>query len=1057
MELYNTFQNEEDKNIIYDDLYATTSTAIVEKYINKNISKSYIVETSLDKTGKVYDSSYNQIGIMRRHISYNAASIFARANIIVPNLIFKFTNEEVMNVKSTYGERDIYRFTINDFINYFNIVPIVFICHSESSASKVVKIRNTNNFYVTITDLVNGKIEISFDDYYYSKVNYAGNATQHYTYNIIFTRVLKYESNISTYSIGENITPAENTLIFRYKSADTECLPCYDFRNTGVFIYEKLTLNDDIRNITKIANNSQIIRIDEISSTLSMRNSFAYLDIIGEFTSNSQTVNIASYLLPYNSNTYDKYIDHGNIFTESVIVGPQLLNTLTYGNIYKNVRYVWHYYVDMMESSEYRSVNKLLYDVGINATKHVDIPTNDDITGYTPDYINLLKGESLYNTKTKLLKSSIYNSNGKYYYKVDNSKCMYFHKGKLINGKDGFIDLTGIMTTNNYINSNTYVNITEPIYDIPLYNKHKRNICRTRLEPISMYISVSGAVRYTKTGPYQIFISTDLGFIRKEDFDPDTNSMVNEFEYYLDSEGNYISTINYHNNSARYILRYSDYLNDDNGDYIKTDYGYFKIVDTYDLIDNDYILNNINGSYYKIYTDKYEIPVNRGFDPYNILIVYEISGKSNMTKYIPSNTGTYKYIDSEYSVIDEPYSGTRYKKLNLSSIKLSDIGDIDITEIKYNEFQSKYIVTISEGMINSNGYVSDEDIDTIDGGDIADGLADEYDIYQTGVTSTYDVHNVFMYYTDSPVHEVLSGDGIYLISNKAMLNKDNLIAFVDGVATNDITFDNYYESKIFGDQVPMTINVPMNQNSNVQLYSLNDVFPVQDIYGVSIDSNNGAIDIYDNIQYEYLNKFKQFPEIYLPAVDEDNMLIFLNGYFIDKSHFRKISQNRIVFNNLGDFGMNWNSNFRYEIDELKIYFNKNILYKKLSSTHKFFYDAEPDVLYRSIDENESVHDNISSRIYKLKDKTWDMVEPLYLSGYNGIGIIISNLMLNYKSKHIESDLKLRAFSKYILPIINDINDDLSEEIREYFSSAYDKDGRIKLELLRDDTSRDIEF
>ena len=29
-------------------------------------------------------------------------------------------------------------------------------------------------------------------------------------------------------------------------------------------------------------------------------------------------------------------------------------------------------------------------------------------------------------------------------------------------------------------------------------------------------------------------------------------------------------------------------------------------------------------------------------------------------------------------------------------------------------------------MINSNGYVSDEDIDTIDGGDIADGLADEY-------------------------------------------------------------------------------------------------------------------------------------------------------------------------------------------------------------------------------------------------------------------------------------------------------------------------------------------
>ena len=191
-----------------------------------------------------------------------------------------------------------------------------------------------------------------------------------------------------------------------------------------------------------------------------------------------QTVNIASYLLPYNSNTYDKYIDHGNIFTESVIVGPQLLNTLTYGNIYKNVRYVWHYYVDMMESSEYRSVNKLLYDVGINATKHVDIPTNDDITGYTPDYINLLKGESLYNTKTKLLKSSIYNSNGKYYYKVDNSKCMYFHKGKLINGKDGFIDLTGIMTTNNYINSNTYVNITEPIYDIPLYNKHKRNICR---------------------------------------------------------------------------------------------------------------------------------------------------------------------------------------------------------------------------------------------------------------------------------------------------------------------------------------------------------------------------------------------------------------------------------------------------------------------------------------------------------------------------------------------------------------------------------------------------
>ena len=45
---------------------------------------------------------------MRRHISYNAASIFARANIIVPNLIFKFTNEEVMNVKSTYGEKGIY-------------------------------------------------------------------------------------------------------------------------------------------------------------------------------------------------------------------------------------------------------------------------------------------------------------------------------------------------------------------------------------------------------------------------------------------------------------------------------------------------------------------------------------------------------------------------------------------------------------------------------------------------------------------------------------------------------------------------------------------------------------------------------------------------------------------------------------------------------------------------------------------------------------------------------------------------------------------------------------
>ena len=43
----------------------------------------------------------------------------------------------------------------------------------------------------------------------------------------------------------------------------------------------------------------------------------------------------------------------------------------------------------------------------------------------------------------------------------------------------------------------------------------------------------------------------------------------------------------------------------------------------------------------------------------------------------------------------------------------------------------------------------------------------------------------------------------------------------------------------------------------------------------------------------------------------------------------KISQSRIVFNNLGDFGMNWNSNFRYEIDELKIYFNKNILYKKI--------------------------------------------------------------------------------------------------------------------------------
>ena len=224
----------------------------------------------------------------------------------------------------------------------------------------------------------------------------------------------------------------------------------------------------------------------------------------------------------------------------------------------------------------------------------------------------------------------------------------------------------------------------------------------------------------------------------------------------------------------------------------------------------------------------------------------------------------------------------------------------------------------------------------------------------------------------------------------------------------------------------------------------------QDIHGISYE--DGIFTLSNEIDGCVSNEQKMYDDFYMLPFSPNYMMLFINGRYISPDHIKVLSTRRFalidtVKTSIKDY-FNLEDNESLEINEIFIY-----RYDYINPFKYIDYFVKD---YGNINASKY----IPKEIYKISDYLWDD----YGNELKEVNKdkIFTDIIIDPKDPGFHQTNNLIAmyeiFGKYVLNKYDiDANFDLADEVRSYFSSLYDEDGRMKLELILDNLKRKYNY
>lgn len=351
-----------------------------------------------------------------------------------------------------------------------------------------------------------------------------------------------------------------------------------------------------------------------------------------------------------------------------------------------------------------------------------------------------------------------------------------------------------------------------------------------------------------------------------------------------------------------------------------------------------------------------------------------------------------------------------------------------------------------------------------------------------GKIVAYDISNGFsQYYLNDEDDEFLS----YPIPSQLIASDNKLFAFIDGRLTDEFIIDKHLYYRLFDGNTMLAFSEdpiindndeqnykkfrydengdyvfdPMEERyrryegqkdddlnryrkiiSAIYLTNPGNYTLYQDIHGIEYD--DGVFTISNNIDNCIIDQHVMYNEHYMVPFSTKYMILFINGYYIPSDHIKIISNRRFSLINIEDY---------LNIDNLEI--NEIFIYK---------YDYINPQKYNDYFINTTKYSECIT--HEITDYLWDE----YLSNYDNLSKIKStikpfnNIIMNPKDPSFHSSNSLTAmyeiFGKYVLNKYDiDSDFELANEVRSYFNSLYDSDGRMRLELILDKAKRKYQY
>lgn len=312
-------------------------------------------------------------------------------------------------------------------------------------------------------------------------------------------------------------------------------------------------------------------------------------------------------------------------------------------------------------------------------------------------------------------------------------------------------------------------------------------------------------------------------------------------------------------------------------------------------------------------------------------------------------------------------------------------------------------------------------------------LTDEFIIDKHLYYRLFDGNTMLAFSDDPIIRDTVEGPEDYKNyrynpSGKYVFDVDNECYRKDNGSSEDLSLHHY-------DKIISTIYI--TNPGNYTLY--------QDIHGISYDRNSGIFTISNDIDGCVVNEQRMYDDNYMLPFNPKYMILFINGLYIPSDHIQVISNRRFILTDMDDY---------FELNGKKLTINEMFIYK---------YEYIKPEHYIDYFEKETIN-NREVIVHKVEDNLWD----LYLNTniHNVINKysdkIFKNIVIDPKDPgfHKENTLigMYEIFGKYVLnkydiDMLDKTDTALLEEIRSYFDSIYDSDGRLPLELILDNIKR----
>lgn len=438
------------------------------------------------------------------------------------------------------------------------------------------------------------------------------------------------------------------------------------------------------------------------------------------------------------------------------------------------------------------------------------------------------------------------------------------------------------------------------------------------------------------------------------------------------------------------------------------------------------------------------------------------------------NNVEFSTIKGERGLIEKPTSGEDNSKPYLP--------DKDLIN-QFDKFNNVIKIKIKGGEIIDCGFpTTDEYINAFDCGleyvypdddiynptkyDLIDLNTASVETIEDGKILAFNISNGYSrYHFNKEDEKFLS----YIIPDQLINSEGKMMIFVDGKYTDEFEIAKYIYYRLFNGDTILSIsddqtseenikyklaengdyrypNTSYNKiRSNVFVTNLGNYTLYQDINGLSY--SDGVFELSNDLSSFIINEQKMYSDIYMVPLSTKYMLMFINGKYIDPEHIKILSDRRFALVNTENYfdSSDYDDDGNLVIYEFYLYRYDYI--NPLEYVDSYYLDPVVTKL---------------CQVHGLRDYLWENYGDDITIRLLDDSTITRNVIIKPKDTGYHRDDELHGlyeiFGKYVLNSYDLDNDfEAIDEIRSYFNLLFDDDGRMKLELLDDDSRRKYEY